>query len=98
MYTDATCYKSEMCYLTDQKLLWKRIEKVYMIIYILSTNLNVHCPRTKYVDVEKANLLYRKQRRHTKGLDQEADQTPAQPFREATEGDTQTGEGEHADG
>lgn len=32
------------------------------------------------------------------GPDQEADQTPAQPFREDTEGDTQTGEGEHADG
>lgn len=22
MYTDATCYESEMCYPTDQKLLW----------------------------------------------------------------------------
>ena len=31
-----------------------------------SEKLNVHRPRTKYLDVEKANLAYRKQRRRTK--------------------------------
>ncbi len=29
MYTDATCYESEMRYPTDTKLLWEGIEKVY---------------------------------------------------------------------
>ena len=66
MYTDATCYESEMRYPTDAKLLWEGIEKSYETMCTLSAKLNVHRPRTKYVDVEKANLSYRKQRRHTK--------------------------------
>lgn len=66
MYTDATCYESEMRYPTDPKLLWEGIEKAYVIMCTLSAKLNVHRPRTKYVNVEKANLSYRKQRRHTK--------------------------------
>lgn len=66
MYTDATCYESEMRYPTDAKLLWEGIEKSYEIMCTLSAKLNVHRPRTKYVDVEKANLSYRKRRRHTK--------------------------------
>lgn len=31
-----------------------------------SQKLGIHRPRTKYLDVEKANLTYRKQRKHTK--------------------------------
>ena len=65
MYTDAACYESEMRCSTDPKLLWKGIEKIYVIICALRARLNVHRPRTKYVDVEKANFVYRKQRRHT---------------------------------
>lgn len=61
-----TCYESEMRYPTDPKLLWEGIEKSYEIMCTLSAKLNVHRPRTKYVDVEKANLSYRKRRRHTK--------------------------------
>ena len=66
MYTDATCYESEMRYPTDPKLLWEGIEKSYEIMCGLSEKLNLHRPRTKFVDVEKANLTYRKQGRHTK--------------------------------
>jgi len=66
MYTDATCYESEMRYPTDPKLLWEGIEKSYDIMCGLSEKLNMHRPRTKFVDVEKANLAYRKQRKHTK--------------------------------
>ena len=62
---DATCYESEMRYPTDAKLLWKGIEKAYGIMCGLSEKMNLHRPRTKYLDVEKANLAYRKQRRHT---------------------------------
>ena len=65
MYTDATCYESEMRYPTDAKLLWEGIEKAYGIMCMLSEKMNLHRPRTKYLDVEKANLAYRKQRRHT---------------------------------
>ena len=66
MYTDATCYESEMRYPTDQKLLWECIEKGYALMCEASRKLEVHRPRTKFLDVEKANLTYRKQRKHTK--------------------------------
>ena len=66
MYTDATCYESEMRYPTDQKLLWEGIEKSYGIMCGLSGRLGLHRPRTKFIDVQKANLTFRKQRKHTK--------------------------------
>ena len=66
MYTDATCYESEMRYPTDPKLLWEGIEKSYRIMREFSSRLNLHRPRTKFLDVQKANLAYRKQRRRTK--------------------------------
>ena len=66
MYTDATCYESEMRYPTDPKLLWEGIEKSYFIMCEFSSRLKLHRPRTKYLDVQKANLAYRKQRRRTK--------------------------------
>lgn len=66
MYTDATCYESEMRYPTDPKLLWEGIEKSYRIMCEFSSRLNLHRPRTKFLDVQKANLAYRKQRRRTK--------------------------------
>ena len=66
MYTDATCYESEMRYPTDQKLLWECVEKGYDLMCKASRQLGIHRPRTKFLDVEKANLTYRKQRQHTK--------------------------------
>ena len=65
-YTDATCYESEMRYPTDQKLLWECCEKSYRIMCDLSHRLGIHRPRTKYHDVEKANMGYVKQRRHSR--------------------------------
>jgi hypothetical protein len=66
MYTDATCYESEMRYPTDPKLLWEGIEKSYETMCELSRRLGIHRPRTKFIDVQKANLTYRKQRKHSK--------------------------------
>jgi hypothetical protein len=66
MYTDATCYESEMRYPTDPKLLWEGIEKSYETMCELSKRLGIHRPRTKFIDVQKANLAYRKQRKHSK--------------------------------
>ena len=40
MYTDATCYESEMCCPTDAKLLWEGIEKAYGTICGLNEKLN----------------------------------------------------------
>ena len=66
MYTDATCYESEMRYPTDQKLLWECVEKGYDLMCKASRQLGIHRPRTKFLDVEKANLTYRKQHKHNK--------------------------------
>ena len=67
MFTDATCYESDMRYPTDQKLLWECCQKVYAIMCEASQRMNIHRPRTKYHDVEKANMSYVKQRKHNKG-------------------------------
>lgn len=66
MYTDATCYESEMRYPTDAKLLWEGIEKSYKIMCDASKRAGIHRPKTKYLDVEKANMGYVKQRKHSK--------------------------------
>ena len=66
MYTDATCYESEMRYPTDAKLLWEGVEKSYATMCELSSRLGIHRPRTKFLDVQKANLTYRKQRKHNR--------------------------------
>lgn len=66
MYTDATYYESEMQYPTDAKLLWEGIEKSYATMCELSSRLGIHRPRTKFLDVQKANLTYRKQRKHSR--------------------------------
>ena len=66
MYTDATCYESEMRYPTDAKLLWEGVEKSYVMMCELSSRLGLHRPRTKFLDVQKANLTYRKQRKHSR--------------------------------
>ena len=42
------------------------IEKSYRIMCEFSSRLNLHRPRTKYLDLQKANLADRKQRRRTK--------------------------------
>ena len=66
MYTDATCYESERRYPTDTKLLWEGIEKSYATMCELSGRLRIHRPRTKFLDVQKADLTYRKQRKHSR--------------------------------
>ena len=42
MYTDATCYESEMRYPTDAKLLWEGVEKSYVMMCELSSRLGLH--------------------------------------------------------
>ena len=65
-YTDATCYESDMRYPTDRKLPWECVEKSYSIMCTTSQRLGIHRPRTKYLDVERANMGYVKQRKHNK--------------------------------
>ena len=65
-YTDATCYESEMRYPTDQKLQWECVGESYRMMCDACLRLGIHRPRTKYLDVEKANMVYVKQRKHKK--------------------------------
>ena len=50
---------------TDVKLLWECTEKAYTMMCDISSRLGEHRLRTKYNDIEKANLAYRRQRKHT---------------------------------
>ena len=63
MFTDATCYESEMRFPTDPKLLWEGIEKTYDTMCTMCKALGILRPRTKYLEVEKAYLTYRKTRK-----------------------------------
>ena len=65
VYTDASCYESLMRFPTDVKLLWECTEKAYTMMCDISSRLGEHRLRTKYNDIEKANLAYRRQRKHT---------------------------------
>lgn len=65
VYTDASCYESLMRFPTDVKLLWECVERAYKMMCGISSQLGEHSMRTKYNDIEKANLAYRKQRKHT---------------------------------
>ena len=65
VYTDASCYESLMRFPTDVKLLWECTERAYTMMCAISSQLGEHRLRTKYNDIEKANLAYRKQRKHT---------------------------------
>lgn len=56
MYTGLSC----------TKLLWEGGEKSYATMCELSSRLGIHRPRTKFLDVQKANLTYRKQRKHSR--------------------------------
>ena len=50
---------------TDVKLLWECVERAYKMMCGISSQLGEHRMRTKYNDIEKANLAYRKQRKYT---------------------------------
>ena len=65
VYTDASCYESLMRFPTDVKLLWECAERAYKMMCDISSHLGGHRMRTKYNDIEKVNLAYRKQRKHS---------------------------------
>lgn len=66
VYTDASCYESLMRFPTDVKLLWECVERAYRMMCGISASLGEHRMRTKYNDIAKANLAYRKQRKHSR--------------------------------
>ena len=60
VYTDASCYESHMRFPTDVKLLWECVERAYAMMCGISSALGEHRMRTKYTDIARANLSYRK--------------------------------------
>lgn len=66
IFTDATCYESEVRYPTDQKLLWEAVEWSHKQMREICTHLEIKTPRTKYLKWKKRNLSYSKMRRKTK--------------------------------
>jgi len=66
IFTDATCYESEVRYPTDQKLLWESVEWSNKQMKKICTTLGLKLPRTKYTKWKKRYLGYSKMRRKTK--------------------------------
>lgn len=66
IFTDATCYESEVRYPTDQKLLWESIEWSYKQMKNICQYLGISLPRTKYLKWKRRYLGYSKMRRKTK--------------------------------
>ena len=64
VYTEASCYESLIRFPTDVKLLWESVERTYKMMCGISSQLGEHILRAKYNDIEKANLAYKKQRKH----------------------------------
>ena len=58
MYTDTTCYESEMRYPTDAKLMWEGVEKSYATMCELSSRLGIHRP---FGEKKKEKDLVRKE-------------------------------------
>ena len=55
-----------MCSLYLRRYYFFSISFISLPVIQASLKLEIHRPRTKYLDVEKANLTYRKQHKHTK--------------------------------
>ena len=65
IFTDATCYESEVRYPTDQKLLWESVHWSYHQLKIICKILKLKLPRTKYLKWKKRYINYSKMRRKT---------------------------------
>ena len=66
IFTDATCYESEVRYPTDQKLLWESVDWTFKQTRRICNNLKLKQPRTKYRKWKKRYIGYSKMRRKTK--------------------------------
>lgn len=65
IFTDATCYESEVRYPTDQKLLWESVDWSFNQMKIICKTLKLNLPRTKYLKWKKRYINYSKMRRKT---------------------------------
>ena len=65
IFTDATCYESEVRYPTDQKLLWESVDWSHHQMKTICKTLKLHLPRTKYLKWKRRYIGYSKMRRKT---------------------------------
>jgi len=65
IFTDATCYESEVRYPTNQKLLWESVSWIYKQIKIISKKLSIKLPRSKFNKWSKRFVNFSKMRRKT---------------------------------
>ena len=65
IFTDATCYESEVRYPTNQKLLWESVHWSHHQMKIICKELKLKLPRTKYLKWKKRYVSYSKMRRKT---------------------------------
>lgn len=63
MFTDATCYESEVRFPTNQKLLWECVQWNYKQMESLCDLLKIKLPRTKYLDWCRRYNEYSKKRK-----------------------------------
>ena len=64
--SDATCYESHLRFPTDIKLLWEACEWLHALMKKVCSELGERQPRNKYNDIDKARLVYAKQRKPKK--------------------------------
>lgn len=65
IFTDATCYESEMRFPTDQKLLWESVHWSFGQLKKICKDLKFKLPRTKYSKWKARYIGYSKMRRKT---------------------------------
>ncbi|UAM98896.1 transposase [Polaribacter litorisediminis] len=65
VFTDATCYESEVRYPTNQKLLWESVHWSHHQMKIICKIASLKLPRTKYLKWKKRYISYSKMRRKT---------------------------------
>jgi hypothetical protein len=63
---DATCYESELRYLSNQKLLWEAVNWMYRQLKNTCNQLGVKMIRSKYLKWNKRYIGFSKMRRKTK--------------------------------
>ena len=64
--SDATCYESHLRFPTDVKLLWEACDWVHSLMKKTCKEIGERMPRNKFNDVDKARLVYAKQRKPKK--------------------------------
>lgn len=65
IFTDATCFESEVRFPTNQKLLWESVHWSHHQMKIICKELKLKLPRTKYLKWKKRYINYSKTRRKT---------------------------------